>query len=150
MTDDDFCFLSVLERLDSLSRFRRSYLVVWTIHESDMIEPRSCLRLSFIAVYPGEFRSHSREGILAQCFVRFSGFTFLFFLLFTAFFVWQIISYVLSIMRLMDMYRFYTHLLRIPDVSGVFSASSPTYRHNLGRHPNDLLARSRPPHRRNP
>src|SRR6185369_14579180 len=48
---------------------------------------------------------------------RFSGFTFLFFLLFTAFYLWQIITYVLGVLRLVDMYNFYTHLLRIPDVS---------------------------------
>lgn len=51
---------------------------------------------------------------------RFSGFTFLFFVLFTAFFAWQIITYALGIMRLVDMYRFYTHLLHIPDVSAGF------------------------------
>ena len=38
-------------------------------------------------------------------------------MLFTAFFAWQLVSYVLSMMRLVDMYRFYTHLLHIPDVS---------------------------------
>lgn len=48
---------------------------------------------------------------------RFSGFTLLFFLLFTAFYVWQIITFLLGIQRLVDMYKFYTHLLKIPDVS---------------------------------
>lgn len=84
---------------------------------------------------------------------RFSGFTFLFFLLFTTFFLWQIISYVLSIMRLMDMYRFYTHLLHIPDVrSFLYLSPFPyilTWTH-VGWYPNNILARSRPPHRRNP
>ncbi|CDO73643.1 hypothetical protein BN946_scf185014.g113 [Trametes cinnabarina] len=47
--------------------------------------------------------------------LRFSGFTLLFFVLFTAFFAWQLVSYALSMMRLFDMYRFYTHLLHIPD-----------------------------------
>ena len=37
-------------------------------------------------------------------------------MLFSAFFIWQLVSYVLSMMRLVDMYRFYTHLLHIPDV----------------------------------
>ena len=37
-------------------------------------------------------------------------------MLFSTFFIWQLVSYVLSMMRLMDMYRFYTHLLHIPDV----------------------------------
>lgn len=36
-------------------------------------------------------------------------------MLFSTFFVWQLVSYALSMMRLMDMYRFYTHLLHIPD-----------------------------------
>lgn len=47
---------------------------------------------------------------------RFSGFTFMFFLFFGAFYIWQIVSYVLGVMRLVDMYHFYTHLLGIPDV----------------------------------
>lgn len=38
-------------------------------------------------------------------------------MLFTAFYIWQIISYVLEIKRLVDMYNFYTYLLKIPDVS---------------------------------
>ena len=33
-----------------------------------------------------------------------------------AFYVWQIVAFALSIMRLVDMYNFFTHLLRIPDV----------------------------------
>ena len=36
-------------------------------------------------------------------------------MLFSTFFIWQLVSYALSMMRLMDMYRFYTHLLHIPD-----------------------------------
>ncbi len=50
---------------------------------------------------------------------RFSGFTLLLFLLFSAFYVWQIISFFSSIRRLVDMYNFYTHLLKIPDVCSV-------------------------------
>lgn len=48
---------------------------------------------------------------------RFSGLSFLFFLLFLAFYIWQIISFILDIHRLIDMYHFYTYLLKIPDVS---------------------------------
>ncbi|KAH9952059.1 APG9-domain-containing protein [Amylocystis lapponica] len=55
------------------------------------------------------------EIIVNRCVSRFSGLTLIFFLLFTAFFVWQLVSYVLDIMRLVDMYRFYTYLLHIPD-----------------------------------
>lgn len=56
------------------------------------------------------------EVVVKRCVSRFSGFTLLFFVLFTAFFVWQLVSYVLNMLRLVDMYRFYTHLLHIPDV----------------------------------
>ncbi|KAI0748469.1 APG9-domain-containing protein [Daedaleopsis nitida] len=55
------------------------------------------------------------EVVVSRCVSRFSGFTLLFFMLFSAFFVWQLVSYTLSMMRLMDMYRFYTYLLHIPD-----------------------------------
>jgi autophagy-related protein 9 len=48
--------------------------------------------------------------------LRFSGVTLLFFILFTAFYLWQIYSYVMDVLRLVDMYNFYTHLLKIPDV----------------------------------
>lgn len=50
---------------------------------------------------------------------RFSGFTLLLFLLFSAFYLWQIISFFSSIRRLVDMYNFYTHLLKIPDVCSI-------------------------------
>ena len=49
------------------------------------------------------------------------GFTFLFFMLFCDFYVWQIALFVLSIMRLVDMYPFYTYLLQIPDVGPLTS-----------------------------
>ncbi|KAI0780544.1 APG9-domain-containing protein [Trametes elegans] len=55
------------------------------------------------------------EVVVKRCVSRFSGFTLLFFVLFTAFFAWQLVSFALSMMRLVDMYRFYTHLLHIPD-----------------------------------
>ena len=41
-------------------------------------------------------------------------------MLFTAFFAWQLVAYVLSMIRLADMYGFYTHLLHIPDVSAAY------------------------------
>ncbi|KAF9566358.1 APG9-domain-containing protein [Agrocybe pediades] len=61
--------------------------------------------------------SHSQlsDIIVPHCVSRFSGFTLLFFILFTAFYVWQIISYALGVRRLVDMYNFYTYLLKIPD-----------------------------------
>ncbi|KII89178.1 hypothetical protein PLICRDRAFT_53644 [Plicaturopsis crispa FD-325 SS-3] len=53
--------------------------------------------------------------IVEHCVSKFSGFTLLFFVLFTAFYAWQIVAFALGIFRLVDMYNFYTHLLRIPD-----------------------------------
>ncbi|KAG1754351.1 putative transmembrane protein [Suillus lakei] len=55
------------------------------------------------------------EVVVDHCVSKFSGFTLLFFLLFAAFYVWQIISFVFEVMRLVNMYKFYTHLLRVPD-----------------------------------
>ncbi|EPQ57867.1 APG9-domain-containing protein [Gloeophyllum trabeum ATCC 11539] len=55
------------------------------------------------------------DVVVDRCVSRFSGFTFLFFLLFSAFYCWQVVSYVMDVVRLVDMYNFYTHLLRIPD-----------------------------------
>ncbi|KAG5645076.1 hypothetical protein DXG03_007166 [Asterophora parasitica] len=53
--------------------------------------------------------------VIDHCVSRFSGFTLLFFILFIAFYIWQIVAFVLGILRLVDMYSFYTHLLKIPD-----------------------------------
>ncbi|KAJ4493420.1 putative transmembrane protein [Lentinula lateritia] len=55
------------------------------------------------------------EAIVGRCVSKFSGFPLLFFILFTVFYVWQVATFVLGIMRLVDMYNFYTHLLKIPD-----------------------------------
>ncbi|KAF9246404.1 putative transmembrane protein [Melanogaster broomeanus] len=59
--------------------------------------------------------NHLSDVVIDHCVTKFSGFTLLFFLLFTAFYIWQIISFVFEVMRLVDMYNFYTYLLRIPD-----------------------------------
>ena len=48
--------------------------------------------------------------------LQISVFTLLLFISFCAFYVWQIVLFVLSIMRLVDIYHFYTYLLQIPDV----------------------------------
>lgn len=56
------------------------------------------------------------DAIVDRCVTKFSGFTLLFFLTFTAFYVWQIVSFVLALQRLRVLYNFYTHLLKIPDV----------------------------------
>ncbi|KAJ7583030.1 putative transmembrane protein [Mycena floridula] len=55
------------------------------------------------------------DVVLDRCVSRFSGFTWLFFVLFVGFYMWQIVTFALGIMRLVDMYNFYTHLLKIPD-----------------------------------
>ncbi|KAI6045556.1 putative transmembrane protein [Pisolithus marmoratus] len=53
--------------------------------------------------------------VVDHCVTKFSGFMLFVFLLFAAFYVWQIVAFVFDVMRLVDMYNFYTHLLRIPD-----------------------------------
>ncbi|KAI0040133.1 APG9-domain-containing protein [Auriscalpium vulgare] len=55
------------------------------------------------------------DVVVDHCVSRISGFSLLFFLLFCTFYLWQIVSFVRGTIRLVDMYRFYTHLLRIPD-----------------------------------
>ncbi|OJA17312.1 hypothetical protein AZE42_04141 [Rhizopogon vesiculosus] len=55
------------------------------------------------------------DVVIEHCVSKFSGFTLLFFLLFAAFYAWQIITFVFEVMRLVDMYKFYTYLLRVPD-----------------------------------
>ncbi|CCL99619.1 uncharacterized protein FIBRA_01638 [Fibroporia radiculosa] len=83
------------------------------------------------------------EAIVDRCVSRFSGFTFLFFILFSAFFIWQIVTYVLGILRLVDMYRFYTHLLHIPDAD-IQTISWPEVVRRIGaiREDNPLTALS--------
>ncbi|KAI0318827.1 autophagy protein Apg9-domain-containing protein [Amylostereum chailletii] len=70
--------------------------------------------LDYSRIRPDEATRLS-DVVVDKCVSQFSGFTLLFFLLFCAFYLWQVVSFVLSTMRLVDMYRFYTHLLRIPD-----------------------------------
>ncbi|KAK7053152.1 autophagy protein atg9 [Paramarasmius palmivorus] len=55
------------------------------------------------------------DAIVDQCVSKFSGFTLLFFILFTAFYIWEIVNFIVGVRRLVDMYNFYTHLLKIPD-----------------------------------
>jgi hypothetical protein len=83
-------------------------------------------------------------------FYRFSGFTLLFFLLFCAFYVWQIVLFILSTMRLVDMYHFYTYLLQIPDVRPPPKCHFSLTNHVLGRYPDNFVARSGPTHRGHP
>ncbi|KAG8899850.1 autophagy protein atg9 [Tulasnella sp. 403] len=54
--------------------------------------------------------------IIGRCVSRFSGFSFLLFLCFGGFYLVQIVDFVRGILRLVNMYNFYTHLLKIPDV----------------------------------
>ncbi|KAI9511107.1 APG9-domain-containing protein [Russula earlei] len=70
--------------------------------------------VNYSLIHPDQVTRLS-DIIVERCVFRFSGFTLLFFLLFCAFYVWQIALFVLSIMRLVDMYHFYTYLLQIPD-----------------------------------
>src|SRR5712671_1809805 len=132
---------------------RHSFFAVWIIHSSILIELYDYPILLSSAVSPGVPSSawlHAIHLSHRPFFRRFSGFTLLFFLLFCAFYVWQIALFVLSIMRLVDMYHFYTYLLQIPDVRllSICRCSSPDL--FLGRYPDHLLARSRPTDRSYP
>ncbi|KAF9030750.1 APG9-domain-containing protein [Hymenopellis radicata] len=66
------------------------------------IDPDKAMRLS--------------DAIVDRCVTEFSGLTLLFFIPFTAFYIWQIVSFIMGIQRLRVLYNFYTHLLKIPDV----------------------------------
>lgn len=57
-----------------------------------------------------------RSDLNLPCCSRFSGLTLMFFIPFTAFYIWQIVSFIMGIQRLRVLYNFYTHLLKIPDV----------------------------------
>ncbi|KAG8929327.1 autophagy protein atg9 [Tulasnella sp. 418] len=53
--------------------------------------------------------------VVDHCVSRFSGFTLFFFICFGIFYVFQVVEFIRGTLRLVDMYRFYTHLLGIPD-----------------------------------
>ena len=109
---------------------------------SDIVVERCVSRYALLCL--------SSPIIFLTNFCRFSGFTLLFFLLFCTFYVWQIAVFVLSIMRLVDMYRFYTYLLQIPDVRPPSIRRCLLANIFLGRYPDHLLARSRSTHRSHP
>ncbi|KAJ6597221.1 putative transmembrane protein [Mycena vulgaris] len=83
------------------------------------------------------------DVVVNRCVSNFSGFTLLFFILFIAFYVWQIASFILSVFRLVDMYNFFTHLLKIPDVD-IQTISWPEIVRRIGsiREDNPLTALS--------
>ena len=104
-------------RPGSSSPSRHSSSAASIIHAYTLIKLHNYAMLPPSAAFPSEF-SHSdcRSYFSSVLFCRFSGFTLLFFLLFHAFYVWQTVLFVLSIMRLVDMYHFHANLLQIPDV----------------------------------
>lgn len=59
---------------------------------------------------------HLSDVLVDHCVSEFTGFSFLFFLFFCAFWIWNLVTFAFGILRLLDMYRFYTYLLGIPDV----------------------------------
>ncbi|KAJ7721553.1 putative transmembrane protein [Mycena maculata] len=83
------------------------------------------------------------DVVVDRCVSRFSGFTLLFFILFIAFYVWQIAAFVLGVFRLVDMYNFFTHLLKIPDAD-IQTISWPEIVRRIGaiREDNPLTALS--------
>lgn len=61
-----------------------------------------------------------------------------------AVYIFQLASFALSIPRLLDMYRFYTHLLGIPDVSGTLTDPLDVPLLNVaGRHTDSAVAGDR-------
>ncbi|KAF7338046.1 Autophagy-related protein 9 [Mycena venus] len=83
------------------------------------------------------------DVVVSRCVSHFSGFTLLFWILFMAFYVWQIAAFVMSIFRLVDMYNFFTHLLKIPDAD-IQTISWPEIVRRIGaiREDNPLTALS--------
>ncbi|KAF8211873.1 autophagy protein Apg9-domain-containing protein [Mycena galopus ATCC 62051] len=83
------------------------------------------------------------DVVVGRCVSHFSGFTLLFWILFVAFYVWQIATFVLSVFRLVDMYNFFTHLLKIPDAD-IQTISWPEIVRRIGaiREDNPLTALS--------
>ncbi|KZV87378.1 APG9-domain-containing protein [Exidia glandulosa HHB12029] len=63
-----------------------------------------------------EGTKHLSDVVVDRCVSRFSGFTWLFFLSFTTFFVWQIVKFGLDMVSLLNMHRFFTYLLQVPEV----------------------------------
>ncbi|ODO03086.1 hypothetical protein I350_05931 [Cryptococcus amylolentus CBS 6273] len=55
------------------------------------------------------------DVLVGQCLTRGSFTHMLFIVILSVFFIFQAVSFALSLPRLLEMYRFYTHLLRIPD-----------------------------------
>ncbi|KAF7363724.1 Autophagy-related protein 9 [Mycena sanguinolenta] len=83
------------------------------------------------------------DVVVNRCVSHFSGFTLLFWILFVAFYAWQIAAFVMSIFRLVDMYNFFTHLLKIPDAD-IQTISWPEIVRRIGaiREDNPLTALS--------
>ena len=63
----------------------------------------------------------------------------LFTIIFSAFYIFQLASFAFSVPRLLDLYRFYTHLLGVPDVRPRVEG----FTDHLGRRPNHAVARNR-------
>ncbi|KAG8794966.1 autophagy protein atg9 [Ceratobasidium sp. 428] len=71
------------------------------------------------------------DVVIPHCVSRFSGFTWLFFMLFGAFYIYQILQFALSMRRLLELYQFYTHLLGVPD-SDIQTISWPEIVRRIG------------------
>ncbi|QRV99780.1 autophagy protein APG9 [Ceratobasidium sp. AG-Ba] len=71
------------------------------------------------------------DVVIPHCVSRFSGWAWLFFMLFGTYYVYEIIQFALSIRRLWELYQFYTHLLGVPD-SDVQTISWPEIVRRIG------------------
>ncbi|EJD53203.1 APG9-domain-containing protein [Auricularia subglabra TFB-10046 SS5] len=79
-----------------------------------------------------EGTKHLSDVVVDRCVSGFSGFTWLFFLTFGAFFVWQVVKFGFEFLDLLHMHRFYAHLLEIPDVD-IQTISWPEIVRRIGR-----------------
>lgn len=83
---------------------------------------------------------------------RFPAGTVIFFIFFVGYYALQIVTFIFEVLRLVDMFNFYTHLLGIPDVrASDHSMWAPSDRRSeIGRHSNYFLARGSATHRSHP
>ncbi|KAG9127404.1 autophagy protein atg9 [Ceratobasidium sp. 392] len=71
---------------------------------------------------------HSRTS---SSLIVYPGFTWLFFMLFGAFYIYQTLQFALSMRHLLELYQFYTHLLGVPD-SDIQTISWPEIVRRIG------------------
>lgn len=69
----------------------------------------------FSSISTAEAVGRLEDVLISQCITKGSFAHTLFLIILSAFFIFQVASFAMSVPRLLDMYRFYTHLLGVPD-----------------------------------